>query len=197
MDRTPRSAAIRPTFAPSTLVQLYSKKKKAAPAATKKIQVKMLKAVAGTGQKGDVVLVTPAFFNNKLRPTQSASIISDEEVEQEQAERATAEQERTAQANAIKEYVEGNQPLKLTQKAGPDGQLFGAIHAKTVLEAVSKQLSEDDAAFLEQKSIKIALLDGEGKKMRGDIKHVGEFQANIALTKNISAKLDIVVEAEE
>jgi len=175
---------------------LHSKKNKPAPAAAKKIQVKMLKSVPGTGQKGDVILVTPAFFNNKLRPTSSASVISDEEVEKEEAEKKAVEKERNALATALKERLEGN-PLRFQRKSGPEGHLFGSINPKAVLTAVSEQVDNDQANFLDQKSVKItALVDSNGKKMRGDIKHIGEFQATISLTKNISAKLDIVVEAE-
>jgi len=212
-----RALRTRPAFlllVPSTTAtttQLHlSKKKSAAPAATKKIQVKMLKTVPGTGQSGDVVLVTPAFFNNKLRPTASAAIISDEQVAEERAAEAARQQEETKQATALQQLLQRDGfSLRLNCKAGPEGQLFGAIHAKTILAALSEEIPEvvensDDAAaeqeFLSQKkrSVKLTgLVDkGSGKKMRGDIKHVGEYEATVSLTKNISAKFTVVVEAE-
>ena len=184
-----------PTF---TTTVLHSKKKKVvAPAAAKKIQVKMLQSVPGTGQKGDVVLVTPAFFNNKLRPTASAAIISTEQVEHDRAEHEAAEQERNAQAELIQQYLESH-PLRFQRKAGPDGHLFGSINAKAVLTTLAEQVLEaEQAAFIGQKYVKIAsLVDGEGKEMQGDIKHVGEFQATISLTQKVSANLSIIVVAE-
>ena len=171
-----------------------------APAAAKKIQVKMLKTVPGTGQKGDIVFVTPAFFNNKLRPTASAAVISDEQVAQEKAQQEAAEQERNTLASELQEYLQAN-PLRLTRKAGPDGQLFGSINAKAVLTAlVAEQVVDaQHAGYLEQKNVKIvALVDNSnGEKISGDIKHVGEFLATISLTQKLSAELSIIVDAEK
>lgn len=171
--------------------QLYSKKKKAAPAAAKKIQVKMLKHVAGTGQAGQVVNVTPAFFNNKLRPTKSAVVISDEQVEQEEAAAAAEAKEKREKAEALKEKIAAI-TLTITRKAGPDGQLFGGIGPKVIVEELKSRIEDD---YLSSKSVKItAVTDEDGKKMRGDIKHTGNFGATIALSKDISARLPIVVE---
>ena len=188
------------TTATST-TRIHSKKKKVvAPAAAKKIQVKMLKSVPGTGQKGDVVFVTPAFFNNKLRPTASAAVISDEQVSQEKAQQEAAELERNTLATELKEYLEAN-PLRLQRKAGPDGQLFGSINGKAVLAAlVAEQVVDaQHAGYLEQKNVKIvAIVDGrDGQKISGDIKHVGEFQATISLTQTLSAELAVIVDAEK
>lgn len=160
-----------------------------------KVQVKLLKHIAGTGQAGDVVMVTPAFFNNKLRPTQSAQIISDEEVSKEQSEAEKEEKEAIATATALKEKI---QDLKLTlkKKAGPDGQLFGGINTKMIVAELQDALG-DEKEYLSQKQVKISeLSDGEGKKMRGDIKHTGTFDAKISLRKDTSAKFNVVVEAE-
>ena len=74
-------------------------------AATKKVQVKLLKHVAGTGQAGEVVMVTPAFFNNKLRPTKSAKIISDEDVESERAEAEALAESTKATATELQEKI--------------------------------------------------------------------------------------------
>ena len=178
----------------STTTALQARKKAAAPAASKKVQVKLLKHVAGTGQAGEVVMVTPPFYNNKLRPTKSAVLISDEEVDMERVEAALAEKELTSKAESIKEQVEGAL-LTLKRKAGPDGQLFGGIGAKNIIEELKETTGEDD--FLGGKTVKItALMDGDGKKMRGDIKHTGSFQATLSWTKDIKATVAIQVEAE-
>ena len=152
----------------------------------------MLRHVAGTGQAGDVVLVTPAFYNNKLRPTQAAQIISDEQVQQEQAAAAAEAQEQLQTATTLQERLQAL-TLTLERKAGPDGQLFGGVGPKVIMEEL-KQVVVEDAHFLDSKTVKItALLDHNGKKMRGDIKHVGRFAANVALAKDISAKFTIDV----
>jgi large subunit ribosomal protein L9 len=166
-----------------------------APAASKKIQVKMLKHVAGTGSAGDVVLVTPAFFNNKLRPTHSAMIITDEQVKEERARADRAERLTNAKAGELREAI-GALTLVLRRKAGPDGQLFGGIGAKMIVDELESVLQDD---FLhQQKSVKVTAVTGaDGNRMAGDIKHTGEFRATISLTKDIAATVAIHVEAEE
>lgn len=190
-----------PTFGVTSVVStrhstaLFAAKKKA-PAASKKIQVKMLKAVPGTGQKGDVVQVTPAFFNNKLRPTQSAEVISDEQVQEENAKRDAEASAAKAEAMALQEELQA-EPLTLKRKAGPDGQLFGGIGAKVIMEELTSQFSSHKD-YLGRKNVKIvALADENNKKMRGDIKHTGDFGIEIALSKDIKANIKVSVVSEE
>lgn len=153
----------------------------------------MLKYVAGTGSVGDIVMVTPAFFNNKLRPTSSAVMISDEEVQKEIAKIAALDKETNAEARSLKERME-DLSLKLRRKAGPDGQLFGGIGPKIIMEELNKLLADD---FLNHKGVKIvAITDVDGKAFQGDIKHTGEFGATLSLTKTISVKFRIIVEPE-
>jgi large subunit ribosomal protein L9 len=177
-------------YPPSQTV-LSSKKKAAGSQAPKKIQVKLLKHVAGTGQAGDVVLVTPSFLNNKLRSTKSAELISDEDVEKERSEAEQKENETKAKAEELQAKL-SDLTLTVSRKAGPDGQLFGGIGAKVIVSELQDILGEE---FLGEKGVKISeLLDENGKKMRGDIKHTGEFAARIALMKGVSAKITVLVE---
>lgn len=180
---------------PST-TPLFAKKKGGGggAAAARKVQVKLLKHIKGTGQAGDVIQVTPAFFNNKLRPTKSAVMISDEEVAKEKEENDAMQTEAIAKANEIKASIEDEyMKVTITRKAGPNGQLFGGIGPKVIVEEMKQQICIDEDCG----TVKItALKDGEsGKKMRGDIKHVGTYTAVIALAKDISANLAIHVEA--
>ena len=174
-----------------TTTRLYLAKRKAAP---KKIQVKLTKHIAGTGQAGDVIQVTPAFYNNRLLPTQSARIISAEEMEEERRQAAQETAATTQKAQEIKKRVEQTK-LRIARKAGPNGQLFGGVGAKTLMEELHRALEDD---FLKAKQVKIAsLVDGDGKKVRGDLKHTGEFQATVKLTPEFSANLAFTIEAAD
>lgn len=170
--------------------QLASKKKSAAGA---KIQVKMLKYVAGTGIVGQVIQVTPAFYHNKLLPTKSAELISNEEMKLEQAQVAAEEKETREKANELKEKLSGI-TLQIKRTAGPDGHLFGGIGPKAIVDELKMMIVDD---FLDQKGVKVmAITDEDGSKLRGDIKHTGKFSAGISLTKDISAKIEVVVAPE-
>lgn len=173
---------------------LHAKGRKGSNSSPKKIQVKLVKQVPGTGQVGDILKVTPAFYNNRLLPTQSAQIISDEQVAKERSDAEKASAELVAKARSMKEKVEGIQ-LTISRRAGPNGQLFGGVGAKTLMEELRIALEDD---FLKAKHVKVAsLLDEDGKKVRGDLKHVGDFRATVKLTSDCSASLKFTIEAAD
>lgn len=160
---------------------------------TKKIQVKLLKQVPGTGRVGEVVLVTPAFFQNKLLPTQSAVRVTDEQLERERTQALAEEQERRMRAQALREQL-SQCTLVLKRKAGPNGQLFGGIQPRGLMEELYENVKND---YLNRKGVNVArFLDENGKTLNGDIKHTGVFGAQIALTSDISVTVKIVVEGE-
>jgi large subunit ribosomal protein L9 len=153
----------------------------------------MLKYVEGTGHVGEVVMVTPAYYNNKLRPTSSAIVISDEEIEREKSEAEAIEKEINERVEAVKEKL-NDFTMILRQKAGPNGHLFGAISQKNILSELNELIKDD---FLQHKGVKISgLVDADGKKMQTDIKNVGEYEATLSLTKNKTIKFKVVIEAE-
>ena len=128
--------------APSRLTRHFlplkaKKKKSAGGSGAKKIQVKLLQHVAGTGKAGEVVRVNPPFFNNKLRPTKLAVVITDEEVARERLEASEKHQQTMEAANAVKKRLE-NVTVKISKKAGPDGKLYGGIGAKVIMAEVRK-----------------------------------------------------------
>lgn len=171
---------------------LASKKKAASAPASKKIQVKLLKYVEGTGQKGEIVMVTPAFFQNKLRPAKAAEIISDEEVQEAAAQAEALEKATTEQAKALKSRIE-DLSLVIRRKAGPDGQLFGGVGPKVIIDALKEELQDD---FLQQKGVKIIALTSADAAVKGDIKHIGEFRVRLSLTRDVAAELALVVKEE-
>lgn len=159
-----------------------------------KIQVKLLKHIAGTGQAGDVINVAPAFFRNKLEKSGSAIRISEEEVEQETAEKKQKDAEERASANDMKEKIE-SMTLNLMRKAGPEGHLFGGIGYKIILGELKNEFPK---GALDAKYIKITQVKGEdGKVLKHDIKDIGEYEATISLLKGISANFKVSVVADE
>jgi ribosomal protein L9 len=180
-------------FRSSGIYALRLSKKKAAPASVKKIQVKMLKYVEGTGHIGEIVMVTPAFFQNKLRPSASAVMITDEEVMKEKKEAEKLEKETREKAEMLKERI-ADLSIVIPRKSGPDGHLFGGIGPKTIMEELEKSIDDN---FLKQKSVKItSIVNEDGSELIGDIKHTGMYQASLSLTKDISGMFRIIVEAE-
>jgi ribosomal protein L9 len=170
---------------------LFAKKKVAAP--PQKLQVKLLQHIPGTGHKGDIVQVTPAFYQNKLQPTRAAELVTDEQVNRERALKQAQAEITKAQAKSLQEQLQANDfRLVISKKAGPDGHLFGGINAKLLMSELQALVNDD---FLKNARVK-AVLDSERNVMHGDIKHVGTYEATIELTKEIAATFALVVEAE-
>ena len=175
---------------------LFGKKKSKDTTAGKsgKIQVKLLKHVAGTGSAGEVIMVAPSFFANKLQKSGSAVRITDEDAQKESEEKAQKEKEEKAVANDLKEKID-QLTLSLAKKSGPDGQLFGGINYKAILTSLKQDFPQ---GCLDAKYIKITgIKDSDGKVMKHDIKAVGDYTATISLLKGVSADFKVVVEGEE
>jgi large subunit ribosomal protein L9 len=153
----------------------------------------MLKYVEGTGHVGEIVMVTPAFFQNKLRPSAAAVMITDEEVAKAKLEAEALEKETRVKAEALKERI-ADLSIVIRRKSGPDGHLFGGIGPKCLMEELHKSINDD---FLNQKSVKIlSITNVDGSELDGDIKHTGVYKASLSLTKDISGLFGIAVEAE-
>eukprot|EP00586_Coscinodiscus_wailesii_P011159 CAMPEP_0172495894 /NCGR_PEP_ID=MMETSP1066-20121228/79676_1 /TAXON_ID=671091 /ORGANISM="Coscinodiscus wailesii, Strain CCMP2513" /LENGTH=176 /DNA_ID=CAMNT_0013267899 /DNA_START=313 /DNA_END=843 /DNA_ORIENTATION=- len=159
-----------------------------------KVQVKLLKNIPGTGVIGDVIMVTPAFFENKLKKTQSAVRISDEEVSKEKETRAKKQKAELETANDMKDHLTDYE-LVLKRKAGPEGHLFGGVGKKVILEELRSGFPK---GALDGKSVKISKIkDAEsGEEVKQDIKEIGVFTATISLLSDIKADFSVTVEAE-
>lgn len=183
-----------PTIGRSHGPLLFAKKNKDSTVGKSgKIQVKLLKHVAGTGSAGDVVMVAPAFFMNKLQKTGSAIRITDEQVEKECTEKAQQDKEARDSANYLKEKLE-TMTIVMSKKAGPDGQLFGGIGLKAILSELEKEFPQ---GTLSAKYIKITQVkDENGQVLKHDIKSIGNYTATIALLKDISADFQLSVTGE-
>jgi ribosomal protein L9 len=185
--------SVKPALLPSSFSShLLAKKKAAAAAAPQKLQVKLLKPIPGTGQKGDIVKVTPAFYQNKLQPTRAAEIVSNEQVEQE----LRMKQEKMAtineQATRLQTQLQAEDfEVLIKKKTGPDGHLFGGVGVKLLMKELQDRVKDD---FLQNAKIK-EVLDSDNKAV-ADIKNIGEYKVTIELTKDIKATFPLKVDAE-
>ena len=156
---TPMRTMTSTTKSTSSTTALFGKKKKKdttiSNSSVNKIQVKLLQHIAGTGQAGDVIMVNPIFFDNKLRPQKLARKINDDEVQNDIA----TNQENTKQCNKEattivqllgSEDSESSSSSKYTlsfldNQTGPDGlKLFGGIGPKKLLDALKLDCNEFD-----------------------------------------------------
>ena len=104
------------------------------------MQVILLEKVGKLGNLGDVVNVKPGYARNFLIPTKQARRATEaaiKEFEGRRAELEKAAQAKLDAAKALGEQISGK-TVRIAQKAGVDGRLFGSVTNHDVAEALTK-----------------------------------------------------------
>ena len=136
------------------------------------MQVILMEKVANLGELGDVVKVKDGYARNFLIP-------------QGKAKRADLEKAQAATLTKAKERAEklAGLTLQITQKAGPDGRLFGSVTNYDIVEALRKQGHEVERANI--------------RMPQGPLKQVGDFPIEIALHTDVDVTVTVSVLGEQ
>jgi large subunit ribosomal protein L9 len=105
------------------------------------MQVILLDKVANLGNLGDIVKVKDGYARNFLIPTRRARRATDaaiKEFETRRAELEKAAAEKLSAAQTLGEKLNGR-TVRITQKAGVDGRLFGSVTNYDIAEALKKE----------------------------------------------------------
>jgi len=140
------------------------------------MQVILLDKVANLGNLGDIVKVKDGYARNFLIPTRRARRATDAAIKEFEAKRAELEKvaaEKLSAAQAMGEKL-GGRTIRISQKAGVDGRLFGSVTNYDIAEALKKE------GFDVHKS--------QVRMPHGPLKAVGEHPVQVA------AHTDVVVE---
>ncbi|OZI33851.1 50S ribosomal protein L9 [Bordetella genomosp. 10] len=149
------------------------------------MQVILLEKVLNLGNLGEVVRVRDGYARNFLIPQKKATRATKAALEAFEARRAELEKvqaERLAASQAVGERLNGYQ-LKLSQKAGVDGRLFGSVTNADIAEALRK------AGFDSVEKAYVRLPNGA-------LKAVGEYPVQVALHADVVSDINVVVEGE-
>ena len=149
------------------------------------MEVILLEKIANLGELGQVVKVKDGYARNFLIPQGKAKRATEEnrkafesrraELEKAQATALAKAQERAAKLNGL--------TLQITQKAGPDGRLFGSVTNYDIVEALGKQGHEVERAQI--------------RMPQGPLKQVGDFPIEIALHTDIDVTITVSVLGEQ
>jgi large subunit ribosomal protein L9 len=145
------------------------------------MEVILLEKVVNVGDLGEVVRVKQGYARNYLIPQGKAKRATAEniklleakraELEQAAAERLTAAQEKAAKLEGMS--------VKITQKAGVDGRLFGSVTNADIVEALAVQ-----GVAIEKAAIRMP---------DGPLKHLGEFPLVVGLYLDVVANITVSV----
>ena len=148
------------------------------------MQIILLEKIANVGNLGDVVKVRDVYARNFLIPQGKAKRATPANLQAIEAQRAELERaagEKLATAQAQAEKLEGT-TLRIAQKAGVDGRLFGSVTNADIVDALKSQGVEIERSMVRMPS--------------GPLKHVGEHPVSIALHTDVTAHVTVNVVGE-
>lgn len=148
------------------------------------MQIILLDKVVNLGNLGDLVKVRDGYARNFLIPSgraRRATAVAKAEFEAKRAELEKAAAEKLVASQAEGAKLEG-QVVKLTQKAGVDGRLFGSVTNGDIAEELNKQ------GYKVQKS--------QVRLPNGPIKTVGDTTVSVSLHTDVLVEVTVSVYGE-
>ena len=105
------------------------------------MQIILLEKIANVGNLGDIVKVKDGYARNFLIPEGKAKRATEANVKMLEGKRAELEAAANAKLEAAQALAAKLEALvvKITQKAGVDGRLFGSVTNVDIVEALQKQ----------------------------------------------------------
>ena len=148
------------------------------------MQIILLEKIANVGNLGDVVKVKDGYARNFLSPHGKAKRATPANLEAIEAQRTELERaagDKLATAQALAEKLEGS-TLRIPQKAGVDGRLFGSVTNADIVEALKAQDVDIEKSMVRMPS--------------GPLKHVGEHPVSVVLHTDVTAHVTVNVVGE-
>ena len=148
------------------------------------MQIILLDKVVNLGNLGEVVKVKDGYARNFLIPSgraRRATANAKAEFEAKRAELEKAAAAKLAESQALGEKLAGS-TVKLTQKAGVDGRLFGSVTNFDIAEELNKQGYK--------------VVKAQVRMPNGPIKIVGDSTVSVALHTDVVAEITVTVYGE-
>ena len=148
------------------------------------MQVILLEKVVNLGNLGEIVKVRDGYARNFLIPQGHARRATDANKAEFEAKRVELEKQAATKlsgAQAQGEKLSG-QTVKLTQKAGVDGRLFGSVTNFDIAEELTK--------------MGFPVAKAQVRMPNGPIKTVGDSQVSVALHTDVVVDVNVTVYGE-
>ena len=148
------------------------------------MQIILLDKVVNLGNLGEIVRVKDGYARNFLIPSgraRRATESAKQEFEAKRAELEKAAAGKLAEAQALGEKLAGT-TVKLTQKAGVDGRLFGSVTNSEIAQEHTKNGYQ--------------VVKAQIRMPNGPIKMVGDSSVNVALHTDVVVAITVSVYGE-
>jgi large subunit ribosomal protein L9 len=141
----------------------------------------LIKDVKGVGKAGEVVKVSDGYARNMLLPRGLATEATEGNVRNLEKQKAIQEANRQKELAEAKEMAAklAQLTVRIVTKSGEGGRLFGSITSKDIADALADQH-------------KIAI-DKRKFVLENPIKHTGDYEIDIKIYTEVTAKLKVTV----
>jgi len=148
------------------------------------MQIILLDKVINLGNLGDVVKVKDGYARNFLIPNGRARRATQAAVAEFEARRVELEKAAEAKLAAAQELAAklGGVGLKLSQKAGVDGRLFGSVTNHDIADELNRQ--------------GFAVHKAQVRMPNGLLKNVGDYTVQVALHTDVVVDVNVSVLGE-
>ena len=148
------------------------------------MQIILLDKVVNVGNLGDIVKVKDGYARNFLIPSGRARRATESAKKEFEIKRAELEKQAAAKLAEAQEQGTklGGTVIKLTQKAGVDGRLFGSVTNADIAEELGKQGYK--------------VLKSQVRMPNGQIKVVGDTSVTVSLHTDVVAEITVTVYGE-
>jgi large subunit ribosomal protein L9 len=148
------------------------------------MQIILLDKVVNVGNLGDIVKVKDGYARNFLIPSGRARRATESAKKEFEIKRAELEKQAAAKLAEAQEQGTklGGTTIKLTQKAGVDGRLFGSVTNADIAEELGKQGYK--------------VLKSQIRMPTGPIKVVGDSSVAVSLHTDVVAEITVTVYGE-
>ena len=148
------------------------------------MQIILLDKVGKLGGLGDVVNVKQGYARNYLIPQKLARRATEAAIKEFEGRRAELEKAaagKLAAAQALGEQIAGK-TVRIAQKAGVDGRLFGSVTNHDIADALSK--------------MGLAIAKSQVRLPNGPLKTVGEHPVSVAPHGDVVVEVTVHVVAQ-
>ena len=148
------------------------------------MKVILLERVEGWGGLGDVVNVKDGYARNFLIPSKMARRATEAAIKEFEGRRAELEKAAAAKlatAQALAEQLAGK-TVRIAQKAGVDGRLFGSVTNADIAEGLTK--------------MGLAIAKSQVRLPNGPLKTVGEHAVSVAPHGDVAVDVTVQVVAQ-
>ncbi len=149
------------------------------------MQIILMEKVHNLGELGDVVKVKDGYARNFLIPKGKAKRATEANLKAFESRRAELEKAQAANLAKAQERAAKLEGLtvQITQKAGPDGRLFGSVTNYDIVEALNKLGHEVERAQV--------------RMPQGPLKQVGDYPIQVALHTDVAVTITVSVLGEQ